>query len=101
MKQRSMFEVNKVYLFSVAKLALDQINNSSNILPNYELDLIVGDGKCSADSVMRSFIRSGPQANFNLFSGQSRHLLLDVFRLPRIPDLSQLTGKMNKVTIPD
>ena len=40
----------------MATLAVSQINNNRSILPNYELELHVGDGKCSADFVMRRFI---------------------------------------------
>ena len=47
-------------------MAVDHINSNSSILSNYDLELSVGDGKCSADHVMRSFISfyTNPQYKF-------------------------------------
>lgn len=39
-----------------AHMAQEAINNNRSILPDYKLEIIVTDGKCSADNVMRIFI---------------------------------------------
>ena len=40
----------------VAKMAVDDINDNSTILKNYDLSLDIKDGKCEPDVVMKMFI---------------------------------------------
>lgn len=40
-----------------AELAISRINRDSNILPNYDLEMIVVDSQCKADVAMREYIK--------------------------------------------
>ena len=37
-------------------MAIDAINRNTSVLRQYQMDLLVSDGQCSADMVMKTFI---------------------------------------------
>ena len=41
---------------SVAQMAVEDVNNDTDVLSNYRLVLSINDGKCEADVVMKKFI---------------------------------------------
>ena len=41
---------------TAAQMAVDAINRNGTLLRDYDLKLLVADGQCSADMVMKSFI---------------------------------------------
>ncbi len=52
-----------------AQMAVDAINRNGTILRDYELKLLVADGQCSADMVMKSFIDYLRFKSFNRMVG--------------------------------
>lgn len=58
-----------LFATSVATMAVSDINGNSSILPNYELELHVGDGQCMADVVMRRFIDIYTSQKYKAFVG--------------------------------
>lgn len=55
-----MNKINKVnidtYCYIAAKQAKDAINANHTLLRNYHIELLVDDGHCQADSVLKAFI---------------------------------------------
>ena len=49
---------NGEYVIPAARLARDEINNNSNILRGYKLELIEADSRCSRDPGLRAFVRN-------------------------------------------
>ena len=49
---------NGQYVIPAARLARDEINNSTDILPNYKLKLIEANSGCSRDTGLREFVRN-------------------------------------------
>ncbi|XP_023214374.1 gamma-aminobutyric acid type B receptor subunit 1-like [Centruroides sculpturatus] len=48
---------NKInFYITAAQIAIDDVNKNQNILNQYKLTLLVNDGQCAADEVMKSFI---------------------------------------------
>lgn len=52
-----------------AQMAVDAINRNETILRDYDLKLLVADGQCSADMVMKSFIDYLRFKHFNRMVG--------------------------------
>lgn len=52
-----------------AQMAVDAINRNGTILRDYDLKLLVADGQCSADMVMKSFIDYLRFKHFNRMVG--------------------------------
>ena len=46
------------YVIPAARLARDEINNNTDILPGYKLELIEADSRCSRDPGLREFVRN-------------------------------------------
>ena len=49
---------NGEYIIPAARLARDEINKSTDILPGYKLELIVADSMCSRDPGLRAFVEN-------------------------------------------
>ena len=49
---------NGEYVIPAARLARDEINNNTDILPGYKLELIEADSRCSRDPGLRAFVRN-------------------------------------------
>lgn len=49
---------NGEYVIPAARLARDEINNNTNILPGYKLELIEVDSGCARDKGLREFVRN-------------------------------------------
>ena len=49
---------NGQYIIPAARLATDEINNNTDILPGYKLELIEANSKCARDPGLREFVRN-------------------------------------------
>ena len=49
---------NGEYIIPAARLARDEINNSTDILPGYKLELVEADSRCSRDPGLKTFVRN-------------------------------------------
>ena len=49
---------NGEYVIPAARLARDEINNNTDILPRYKLELVEADSRCSRDHSLRAFVRN-------------------------------------------
>ena len=49
---------NGEYVIPAARLARDEINNNTNILPRYKLELIEANSECARDAGLRTFVRN-------------------------------------------
>lgn len=56
-------------IYIAAQMAVDAINRNGTILRDYDLKLLVADGQCSADMVMKSFIDYLRFKHFNRMVG--------------------------------
>lgn len=54
--QDKFFSTAVLTLFPAARMAREAINKNSSILRDYKLKLLVADGQCRADVVMKTFI---------------------------------------------
>ncbi|XP_067121007.1 uncharacterized protein [Centruroides vittatus] len=52
-----------------AELAVDAVNKNNSILKNYKLELLIQDGRCMADVVMKTFISYVTNSSFNRLIG--------------------------------
>lgn len=50
-------------------MAIEAVNNNKDILKHYELELILANGQCSADMVLKSFIDYLRYDHFNRMVG--------------------------------
>ena len=50
--------IDSFSIIQAAELAIKAVNQNSSILPNHILELLVNNGNCSADAVMRTFINN-------------------------------------------
>ena len=53
----------------VAFLAQKHVNANSSVLANYDLDLNINDGQCTADVVMKRFIEIITNRDYKSFVG--------------------------------
>ena len=49
---------NGEYVIPAARLARDEINNNTDILPGYKLELVEADSRCSRDPGLRAFVKN-------------------------------------------
>lgn len=52
-----------------AELAIEAVNKNTSILRNYRLELLIQDGRCTADVVMKTFINYVTNSSFNQLIG--------------------------------
>ena len=59
---------NGEYVIPAARLARDEINNNTDILPRYKLELIEANSECSRDPGLRAFVRNALPSVHSLHS---------------------------------